>query len=121
MPWAVFFEPGGIAFHGGDPNRASSGCVHLDVSVAQNFFNTLKVGDQVQVVQSKNGIKNAFYKAHHLKPPTKSQLAANEVGHQNALRKAQGLPPLPASSTDAKKTSSDDKKKSSHDKKSDDK
>jgi hypothetical protein len=124
MPWAVFFEPGGIAFHGGDPQRASSGCVHLDVATAQNFFHTLSVGDEVQVVQSKNGIKNAFYKAHHVKPPTKQQIAANELGHTNAVRKAQGLPPLPASaassdakSSDAKKTSSDDKKSSSDSKK----
>lgn len=131
MPWAVFFEPGGIAFHGGNPQRASSGCVHLDVATAQNFYNTLNVGDEVQVVQSKSGVKNAFYKAHHQKPPTKEQLAANEFGHQNALRKAQGLPPLPApapssssSSTAAKKatSSSDDKKtSSSDDDKSDDK
>jgi hypothetical protein len=112
MPWAVFFEPGGIAFHGGDPQRASSGCVHLELSAAQTFFHTLNVGDEVQVVQSKDGVKNAFYKAHHQKPPTKQQQAASALGHTNALRKAQGLPPLPPPSTD-KKTTSDDKKTSS--------
>jgi hypothetical protein len=111
MPWAVFFEPGGIAFHSGDPQRASAGCIHLQLSVAQTFFKTLKVGDEVQVAQSKNGIKNAFYKAHHQKPPTKQQQAANELGHTNALRKAQGLPPLPPSKSDDKKSS--DRKKTS--------
>lgn len=113
MPWAVFFEPGGIAFHGGDPQRASAGCVHLEPSVAQNFFHTLNVGDEVQVVQSKNGVKNAFYKVHHQKPPTKKQQAANELGHTNALRKAQGLPPLPPPpSSDGKKPTTDGKKES---------
>jgi hypothetical protein len=113
MPWAVFFEPGGVAFHSGDPQRASSGCVHLDLTVAQTFFHTLNVGDEVQVVQSKNGVKNAFYKVHHQKPPTKQQQAANALGHTNALRKAQGLPPLPTPpSSDAKKASTDDKKTS---------
>ena len=29
MPWSVFFADGGIAFHGGNPARASSGCIHL--------------------------------------------------------------------------------------------
>lgn len=111
MPWAVFFEPGGIAFHGGDPQRASSGCVHLDLTVAQNFFHTLNVGDEVQVVQSKNGVKNAFYKVHHQKPPTKKQQAANALGHTNAQRKAQGLPPLPPP-VDDKNADSDSKKTS---------
>jgi hypothetical protein len=95
MPWAVFFEPGGVAFHGGDPKRASAGCIHLDTATAQNFFRTLNVGDEVQVVQSKDGIKNAFYKVHHQKPPNKTQQKKWEVGHTNALRKSQGLPPLP--------------------------
>jgi hypothetical protein len=119
MPWAVFFEPGGIAFHGGDPDRASSGCIHLELSVAQTFFHTLNVGDEVQVTQSRNGVKNAFYKVHHQKPPTRQQQAANALGHTNALRKAKGLPPLPPppsgdkkASTDGEKTSSDGEKTS---------
>jgi hypothetical protein len=51
MPFSVFFEDGGIAFHAGDPNKASAGCVHLSMADAQAFFNTLNVGDHVQVKQ----------------------------------------------------------------------
>ncbi|HZZ51335.1 MAG TPA: L,D-transpeptidase [Pseudonocardia sp.] len=49
MPWAVFFHAGGVAFHGGSLQRASAGCVHLDDDDAMGFYNTLKLGDQVQV------------------------------------------------------------------------
>jgi hypothetical protein len=49
MPYSVFFTPGGVAFHGGSVTRASAGCVHLDDADAQTFYNTLKLGDQVQV------------------------------------------------------------------------
>jgi L,D-transpeptidase catalytic domain len=52
MPWSVFFADGGIAFHGGDPNRASAGCIHLSPKDAQAWFNYLEVGDQVQVVRA---------------------------------------------------------------------
>lgn len=51
MPWSVFFAPGGVAFHGGSLERASAGCVHLADADAQLFYNTLKIGDQVQVHQ----------------------------------------------------------------------
>lgn len=51
MPWSVFFEDGGIAFHGGDPRRSSAGCIHLGVADAQAWYNYLQVGDQVQVVK----------------------------------------------------------------------
>jgi hypothetical protein len=51
MPWSVFFADGGIAFHGGDPNRASAGCVHLATNDAKAWFDYLQVGDQVQVVR----------------------------------------------------------------------
>jgi lipoprotein-anchoring transpeptidase ErfK/SrfK len=56
MPYSVFFEDGGIAFHAGDPKRASAGCVHLSMADAQAFFNTLQIGDHVQVM---NGPKAA--------------------------------------------------------------
>jgi lipoprotein-anchoring transpeptidase ErfK/SrfK len=49
MPYSVFFTPGGVAFHGGSVTRASAGCVHLNDADAITFFNTLKVGQQVQV------------------------------------------------------------------------
>jgi hypothetical protein len=49
MPYSVFFEDGGIAFHAGDPHKASAGCVHLNLADAIAFFNFLKVGDHVQV------------------------------------------------------------------------
>lgn len=50
MPWSVFFADGGVAFHGGDPNRSSAGCIHLPTVEAQAWFNYLQIGDQVQVV-----------------------------------------------------------------------
>ncbi|HEY1966972.1 MAG TPA: L,D-transpeptidase [Pseudonocardia sp.] len=49
MPYSVFFATGGVAFHGGSLRRASAGCVHLDDGDAVVFYNTLKLGDQVQV------------------------------------------------------------------------
>lgn len=52
MPWAVFFADGGIAFHAGDPARASSGCIHLPAADAQAWFEHLQIGDQVQVVKA---------------------------------------------------------------------
>lgn len=51
MPWSVFFEDGGIAFHGGNPQHASAGCIHLAVADAKAWFDYLQVGDQVQVVR----------------------------------------------------------------------
>jgi hypothetical protein len=52
MPWAVFFADGGVAFHAGDPARASSGCIHLPAADAQAWFEHLQIGDQVQVVKA---------------------------------------------------------------------
>ncbi|HTF46137.1 MAG TPA: L,D-transpeptidase [Pseudonocardia sp.] len=49
MPWSVFFEWGGIAFHSGDPQKASAGCIHLNPADAQAWFNNLQVGDEVEV------------------------------------------------------------------------
>ena len=50
MPWAVFFADGGIAFHEGDPETFSAGCVKLAEEDAHAFFTYLQVGDPVQVV-----------------------------------------------------------------------
>ena len=52
MPWSVFFADGGIAFHSGNPARASAGCIHLPPADAEAWFNDLQVGDQVQVVKA---------------------------------------------------------------------
>jgi lipoprotein-anchoring transpeptidase ErfK/SrfK len=49
MPFAVFFTDGGIAFHQGDLNSNSHGCIRLSREDAEAFFNTLAVGDDVQV------------------------------------------------------------------------
>jgi hypothetical protein len=100
MPWSVFFEPGGIAFHSGDPKRASAGCVHVPAADAQIFFNTLNVGDEVQVTQSTKHKKGGFYGVNHLDPPSKSSDDKK--------------------STDADKKSSDEKKSSDSKKKKDD-
>jgi lipoprotein-anchoring transpeptidase ErfK/SrfK len=50
MPYSVFFEDGGIAFHGGSLSRQSAGCIHLSEKDAKAWFEFLKIGDQVQVV-----------------------------------------------------------------------
>lgn len=51
MPYSVFFEPGGIAFHTGSLRAQSSGCIHLANSVAARFYGNLRVGDGVQVLK----------------------------------------------------------------------
>ncbi|MFB9383329.1 L,D-transpeptidase [Pseudonocardia petroleophila] len=49
MPYAVFFAPGGIAFHEGNLQTKSAGCVRLAHDEAAAFFDYLQVGDEVQV------------------------------------------------------------------------
>jgi L,D-transpeptidase-like protein len=49
MPYSVFFN-GDDAFHQDSVKVASNGCVHLTRQAAQTFYNTLHVGDVVQVV-----------------------------------------------------------------------
>ena len=49
MPYSVFFN-GGIAFHAGSLSVPSHGCIHLSTTAAKTYFNTLHVGDAVQVV-----------------------------------------------------------------------
>lgn len=51
MPYSVFFAPGGIAFHQGSLRSRSAGCVRLTLAAAKHFYNTLDVGDVVQVVK----------------------------------------------------------------------
>ncbi len=49
IPWAVFFAPGGIAFHAGPLTSASHGCVHLSLRDARYFHNHLAEGAEVAV------------------------------------------------------------------------
>ena len=49
MPNSVFFTDGGVAFHEGSLERYSAGCVHLSQADSESYFDTLKVGDEVQV------------------------------------------------------------------------
>lgn len=49
MDFSVFWADGGVAFHGGSVQRASAGCVHLAEATAETFYNTLQLGDEVQV------------------------------------------------------------------------
>jgi hypothetical protein len=49
MPYSVFFYPGD-AFHADSTSVASNGCIHLTSSSAQRFYNTLHLGDPVQIV-----------------------------------------------------------------------
>ncbi|MGH3611174.1 MAG: L,D-transpeptidase [Pseudonocardia sp.] len=50
MPYAIFFAPGGIAFHEGRQDTYSAGCVKLTNADAAAWFDFLQVGDEVQVV-----------------------------------------------------------------------
>jgi lipoprotein-anchoring transpeptidase ErfK/SrfK len=50
MPYSVFYH-GGEAFHEGSVAVRSHGCVHLARPAAQKFYNTLLVGDVIQVVR----------------------------------------------------------------------
>jgi lipoprotein-anchoring transpeptidase ErfK/SrfK len=58
MPYSVFFEDGGIAFHSGSPSVASAGCIHLNTADAIAWFNYLQIGDQVQVVKKSVELAN---------------------------------------------------------------
>jgi lipoprotein-anchoring transpeptidase ErfK/SrfK len=49
MPYAVFFAPGGVAFHGGSLTTPSHGCVHLSRSSARYYHDHLPVGAEVVV------------------------------------------------------------------------
>ncbi|MGQ0576719.1 MAG: L,D-transpeptidase [Pseudonocardia sp.] len=49
MPFSVFFAPGGIALHEGSTERESAGCVRMEREDARVFFDTLEVGDHVEV------------------------------------------------------------------------
>ena len=49
MPFAVFFAEGGIAFHEGEVERPSKGCVRLGHEDAIEFYDFLEVGDAVEV------------------------------------------------------------------------
>jgi hypothetical protein len=49
MPFAVFFAPGGIAFHEGDLRTPSAGCVRLARPDARAWFEALDVGERVEV------------------------------------------------------------------------
>lgn len=49
MPYSVFFDHKGRAFHEGNVWQQSDGCVHLTKRSAQTFYGSLKVGDKVQV------------------------------------------------------------------------
>ncbi|RZT86061.1 L,D-transpeptidase-like protein [Pseudonocardia sediminis] len=49
MPWAVFFAPGGIAFHEGNPETPSAGCVRMPGDDARTFYEGLEPYDRVEV------------------------------------------------------------------------
>ena len=49
MPYAVFFAPGGVAFHGGSLTKPSHGCVHLNTGSAQYYHDHLPIGAEVVV------------------------------------------------------------------------
>ncbi len=49
MPWATFFAPDGVAFHGGSLTQWSHGCVHLTIANAHYYNQHLPIGAEVVV------------------------------------------------------------------------
>lgn len=49
MPWSTYFSPLGIAFHQGDLEEMSHGCIHLTENDARHYFHQLKVTDEVVI------------------------------------------------------------------------
>ena len=89
MPWSVFFEDGGIAFHSGSPNRSSAGCIHLEPADAEAWFNYLQIGDQVQVVKAAEELA-----------ARKQSAAAAPSSAAKAAPTTTTTPPPPADDTD---------------------
>ena len=50
MPWAVFFDGNGRAFHGGNAGKQTAGCVRLADDQAKAFFDALNPGDAVEIL-----------------------------------------------------------------------
>jgi len=50
MPYSVFFDNHGRAFHEGSLKFDSGGCIHLTHDAAVRFFDYLQPGDEVQIV-----------------------------------------------------------------------
>jgi len=82
MPYSVFFADGGVAFHGGSLRRASAGCVHLSDPAAQTFYNTLQLGDEVQVHNGQAAAKPAP-KTSSTPAPTPNEDPDNDDGTQS--------------------------------------
>lgn len=51
MPYSVFFDDEGRAFHSGSRASNSHGCVRLDKDDAARVFSALEPGDEVQIVK----------------------------------------------------------------------
>jgi L,D-transpeptidase-like protein len=49
IPYAVFFAPGGIAFHAGSLTSSSHGCIHLTRHNAHYYHDHLPIGAEVAV------------------------------------------------------------------------
>jgi hypothetical protein len=49
IPYAVFFAPGGIAFHAGSLTSSSHGCIHLSMHNARYYHDHLPAGAEVAV------------------------------------------------------------------------
>ncbi|GLZ48455.1 hypothetical protein Acsp06_46400 [Actinomycetospora sp. NBRC 106375] len=49
MPYSLFFDQEGRAFHTGDTARNSNGCIHLDQDDARTVFNALQEGSRVEI------------------------------------------------------------------------
>jgi hypothetical protein len=50
MPYSVFFDKNGRAFHGGSTDRDSAGCVRMGTNDAKRFFQALDPNDKIQIV-----------------------------------------------------------------------
>jgi lipoprotein-anchoring transpeptidase ErfK/SrfK len=59
MPYSVFFTSGGVAFHSGNMERPSAGCLKLSLDDAEAWYSTLEVGDEVWIHGSESRAERA--------------------------------------------------------------
>jgi hypothetical protein len=91
MPWSVFFEDGGIAFHSGSRNRSSAGCIHLEPADAEGWFNYLQIGDQVQVVKASEEIVARGHAATPTPSPTATTAPAPPADNSDTNGETSGV------------------------------
>jgi hypothetical protein len=103
MPYSVFFADGGVAFHGGSLRRASAGCVHLSDPDAQTFYNTLQLGDEVQVHNGQAAAKPAPKPTSTPAPPPNEDPDNDDDAQSDDAADSRRTEPTDAPAADARR------------------